>query len=116
MTASLSLGNRGLLRAEGNLGHKARADAPIARGLGLAGPAFGARLRAARFRRPLGRAIAGSLVRARLGIAGSHRRVGLQILEAENPLGPLVLDQDADDAAILERAEQNLFGQGLLDL
>src|SRR5262245_52544144 len=92
VTASPPLGHWPLLRADGNPGHKARADAPVARGLGLAGPAFDAQLRAARFRRSLGRAIAFSLVLALLRIAGSHRRVGLQILESENLLQPLVLD------------------------
>ena len=77
----------------------------------------------ARFRRPL---LCSPFRRAAIGtfavglgvlpIARTDRRIGLQILEAEQLLVRLLLDQHADDAAVFQRTEQNLLGERLFDV
>ena len=47
---------------------------------------------------------------------GLDRRIGLEILEAKLFLAVLLLDQHAHDAAVFQRAEQDLLGERLLDV
>src|SRR5207344_1614521 len=48
--------------------------------------------------------------------AWPDRRVGLDILEAKLLLAVLLFDQHAHDAAVLQRPEQDLLGERLLDV
>src|ERR1700730_1898942 len=108
-----------LLRAERDLRHRAYADTALAGASRPAGAALGARLSRTGLRRCLRTTAASRVIALGLGvlrIARADRRIRLQIFEAEHPLARLLLNQHAHDAALFQRAKQNLLGERLLDV